>query len=161
MTVSIADPWQHVGAGVVSTMVLLLFVFKGTFKRCWADLRHGKNLGVLLSCGWQLRWYIVVTCIAFVGMSLLVASHQAFVGLHMNKQNLVLDYAWPRSDISVNWTNLAQTTVEARRFRFRYMYRLQVRTGTDVYRSAWAGPLEVRQAKTAIETYIPRPGTAE
>src|SRR4051794_25023627 len=110
---------------VIPTYVLFLFA-RGKLKKSVIELRNRNVYNSLAFFSYHLRWYLVGVVFAFaLSFALVVGTHRLFVGIEPTEKQLILHYPWPRSNVRLNWDEIAQSDVEIQRSRFRQMFRLK------------------------------------
>jgi hypothetical protein len=158
MTVSLANPWWHVGAFMLLPTYLLFFLSRERLRKCSEEIQNRGFLPALPLSLWQLRWYLAVGLLAFgISVALVVGTRQLFIGVGTEDKRLTLEYPWPRSDVHLNWGDVSKANMETRQFGAwgRHMFRLQVIAGSSVYSSPWSGgDADVRRAQDVIRAHL-------
>jgi len=156
MSVSFANPWWHIGAGMLLPAYVLLRLAWQKLKRCSAEPQNQERSRGLVFYFRLFRWYPVAAVLAFgVSVTLVVGLHRHFVGVETNDTEIVLDYPWPRTDVHLRLQDtLLEAGVESAQSGIwgQTKFRLKIRSGAAEYRSLWIGnSAELRRARDSIQ----------
>ena len=161
MSVTISNPWWHIGAGMLLPLYVLFLLAKRRLNACSREHQNQQSTQTLLLYFRNLRWHVLVLVLAFgIVVAIVVAPHRLFVAIETTDTEVVLDYPWPRYDVHLRLEDICEANVESSRFGLwgRTMFRLRLTSPTADYCSPWSSDdTEVRRACDAIQAQLKKP----
>ncbi|NOS71956.1 MAG: hypothetical protein HOP33_18770 [Verrucomicrobia bacterium] len=156
MVFKFEDGWDFTLVMVLGPIGMVIYIFFPHFLKIW---RESKTKGAALAIRIGLRkiasfgfWVILISSVFW---AFKVRMNRDFVGLTI-KDQLVLDYPWPKSDAVLPWPAVLKVESESRVFGAweRTMFHLRVETKDHVYTSLWMKSEPVVEVRKAVEAHL-------
>src|SRR5256885_9481478 len=161
MSVSLANPWWHVGAFMLLPAYALFIMSRRRLKKYGSEGHGQTGASAMFRSIWQLRWYAIVGLISFgISVVLVAGIHPLVIGVEATDTTLTLENPWPHSNVRLGWAEVSEAHVESRQFgvRGKTKFRLSVKARSSDYFSLWIGTAdEVQRAQAIIRSHLTKP----